>query len=475
VRALNRSPKMAAIVHTGRIAVIITDWDQRVESIRRSLIQQLLKSAFPSKDTPAIRTALSYLRESQHEDGYWDMDRPALTKESLSLRAACTSYACLIMPRAAKQEKATMQKGLEWIERVLETLLTVDDILNLAYTAYHLTRIYQAVEHDEKYLNMADQLLKYIVSFQNDDQGWSSSSLAKMSEPEATAAVMRALWAFHPIEYQTQIDQARDFLSGYTDWIDTLKIASVCVMLLEIHEARNSSLVLDLINRIKNSQTNKGSFGRRNEPNVLTTSIALRALNHHGETLDLKIMQEGMRFLMDPSNMRGGGWPFDTSRHVPDPWTTTDVIHTLMHLDRVIPAGMAITALIALEKEIKRETESMSDEMQFLRQKIDRLTEIQQMYESRWNSIYKIENAIRKESQARESKLNEKIEKLQKQVTELTEDSAAKEEVEKERDRYMMQNQRMQRKIEVLIGLLAASIALLIPLILSLLQAWIGK
>ena len=324
----------------------INRWETLVEEMFKESGSNLLKQAFRVKETPVISSAVSYLKNAQNPDGYWAVDNIVSTKEQLSFIASCTAYICLIMSRIERKKNILVSNGLLWIEKKFNDILNTKNIFDLANVAYYLTRNYRVTEPKPQYLEMASEIMGKAISLQNKkDKGWGQYIDEEQSNPTATMAVMHALYAISPTEYSATIQQARSFLEQVDEWNDLLEVSNVCTMMLETGEHRDSELILKLINEIRKNILQKGHLRRANEPDVLTTSIGLRALNLYGEPLDSRGVQRGMEFLMDSFDAVTGGWPRDTNRHVCDPWTTIDVLHTLLHMERVIRTNTAFNIM----------------------------------------------------------------------------------------------------------------------------------
>jgi len=365
-------------------------WYRKLDDIKRAGCKNLADKSQGSKDTPDIHAALYFLNSFQ-EDPWWDLDGLLMssTKAKIIPRLSCTAYACLIIPRAEEKVNPRVEKGLNWLRENCKILLNGNSILDLAYCTYYLSRIDQVPEIPledykwyQEYQEMLAQLAERLAELQiNENGSWGISAKDVSGDVHVTAAAMRALHAFAPKEYNEQIEKAERFIRGYREWNDVRVISDVCVMLLEAHRDRAGSLVRDLIARIKNSQIDSGAFKRGNEPDVLTTSVAVRALTLHGERQDSDTLRKGLQFIHESRNKSEIGWPVDTNRHVCDPWTTVDVLHTLLHVERIVPTPVAFNALLRLNARIRDEVvtpliyelETMEEEKRRLTEEVEEL------------------------------------------------------------------------------------------------------
>jgi hypothetical protein len=334
--------------------------ERKLHQIRDDACTSLTRKGYESKTTPDILDAVRFLKSSQRPDHSWDLESLFMfrTRELILPRLACTSYAAVMIGRAEGKTDPIIEKAFEWIKNNYEILLSGKDILSLAYCAYYLTRTVQTkVKEDEDLWRIAGELVQKLAELQNDeDGGWSGAEGERESQIHVTAIARRSLFAFDRIGYREQIERAEEFIANFQEWTDIREIADVCVTLLETHLVRRGPLIKKLIAMIKeHQQFPLGAFKKTEEPNILTTAIAIRALALFGEGVESESVRKGVEFIHISQHKEQSGWPIDSDRHLPDPWTTTEVLHSLLHVERVVPLSVAFNELLDLTQRIRDE------------------------------------------------------------------------------------------------------------------------
>jgi hypothetical protein len=341
----------------------VKSWEDKLEQIRDTACTALLQAAYESNTAPDLVSAIKYLKGTCLNDHSWDMDSILYTqvRDPIVPRLACTSYAAVMIARAERETTDTTIKAYEWILNHYKALLLGRDIRELAICAYFLCRTVQTqVIVDNTLMNAARELVERLIELRNPDGGWPLSVTEDSASPSnvhVTATARRTLFAFDRNSYAQQIDDAEMFIINNNRWDDLLVVADTCGMLLETHAERSNRVTQELVQMLLDNQTQIGCFKHegKNEPDVLTTAIAIRTLTLNGMKENSKPLLDGLNYLHGARQKNSNGWPLDTSRRLADPWTTTEVLHTYLHVARVTSLAAAFNVLLELHQRVHDE------------------------------------------------------------------------------------------------------------------------
>lgn len=369
-----------------RMEVNVKDWELKAKSIRDSVCSDLVQAAYESLTTPEIVNSISYLRTAQADDASWDMDGMLTTpaRDFILKRLACTTYSAVLIARTEGKINDVTEQALRWVLKNYKALLSGHNVRYLGICAYYMCRAHQTgVLPEQEVLDAAGEMADRLAELQQEGGGWVEiigTDEDIRPTPHVTATVRRALFAFDRNRYADAIDISESFLNGWTEWHSLLEIADVCGMLIETHAGRSNRLVQELLQIIVSSQEPSGRFQSKEyrDPDVLTAAVAIRSLIMNDLNKYNESIMRGLEHLAQTRLASQGGWPTDTSRYLPDPWTTTEVLHTNLHIARVAPLSVAFNLILRFHERVHDEV--MLGIEYDLTHAHDKLTKLSQKY-----------------------------------------------------------------------------------------------